>query len=77
MKTFHIDCELNYDVVQQTLFVFNIGAPSSATQQVRAESLNAHPRVAIDEFQAEEEEHADDLADLLKGLPKDIKRYRD
>jgi transglutaminase-like putative cysteine protease len=50
MKTFHIDCELNYDVVEQTLFVFNIGAPSSATQQVRAESLTAHPRVAIDEF---------------------------
>jgi bacterioferritin (cytochrome b1) len=28
----------------------------------------------IEEIQAEEEEHADDLADLLQGLPKDIKR---
>jgi bacterioferritin (cytochrome b1) len=28
----------------------------------------------IEEIQAQEEEHADDLADLLKGLPKTLKR---
>jgi bacterioferritin len=31
-------------------------------------------RKMIEEIQADEEEHADDLADLLRGLPKDIKR---
>ena len=31
-------------------------------------------RKMIEEIQAEEEEHADDLADLLQGIPKDIKR---
>jgi transglutaminase-like putative cysteine protease len=50
MKTFHIDCELEYDVPQQTLFVFNLGVPTTPGQVVRAESVTSEPSVAIDEF---------------------------
>lgn len=50
MKTFHIDCELEYDVTQQTMFVFNLGVPTTAQQVVRAESVSAQPDVFIDEF---------------------------
>ena len=37
-------------------------------------AFDSTTRKMIEEIQAEEEEHADDLADLLEGLPKDIKR---
>ncbi len=37
-------------------------------------AFDSTTRKMIEEIQAEEEEHADDLADLLQGLPKDIKR---
>jgi transglutaminase-like putative cysteine protease len=50
MKTFHIDCELNYDVSQQTLFVFNLAIPSTSQQRVLAESVRTQPTATIDEF---------------------------
>jgi transglutaminase-like putative cysteine protease len=50
VKAFHIDCELSYDVSQQTLFVFNLAVPSGAQQYVRAESVRAQPAAEIDEF---------------------------
>jgi transglutaminase-like putative cysteine protease len=50
MKTFHIDCELEYDVPQQTLFVFNLGVPTTSGQVVRAESVTSQPNVLIHEF---------------------------
>ena len=50
MKSFHIDCEIEYDVTQQTLFVFNLGVPTTAGQVVRAESITAQPNAIIDEF---------------------------
>jgi transglutaminase-like putative cysteine protease len=50
MKTFHIDCELNYDVSQQTLFVFNLAIPSTSQQRVLAESVNTQPTAIVDEF---------------------------
>jgi transglutaminase-like putative cysteine protease len=50
MKTFHIDCELNYDVVQQTLFVFNLGVPSGPEQRVCTETVMVDPAVPVDEF---------------------------
>ena len=48
MKSFHIDCEIEYDVTQQTLFVFNLGVPTNSGQVVRAESITAQPNVVID-----------------------------
>lgn len=50
MKTFHIDCELNYDVSQQTLFVFNLAIPSDANQRICRESLTVEPKSRLDEF---------------------------
>jgi len=50
MKSFHIDCEIEYEVSQQTLFVFNLGVPTTPGQVVRAESVTSEPNVLIDEF---------------------------
>ena len=50
MKSFHIDCEIEYEVMQQTLFVFNLGVPTTSGQVVRAESITAEPNGIIDEF---------------------------
>jgi hypothetical protein len=50
MKSFHIDCEIEYEVSQQTLFVFNLGVPTTPGQVVRAESVTSEPTVLIDEF---------------------------
>jgi transglutaminase-like putative cysteine protease len=52
MKTFHIDCELNYDVAQQTLFVLNIAVPSSDSQNVSAEEITTVPALAVEQLQA-------------------------
>jgi transglutaminase-like putative cysteine protease len=53
MKTFHIDCELDYDVHQQSLFVFNLGVPTTPTQRVIAESVSTTPASPLDEFRDE------------------------
>ena len=37
-------------------------------------AFDSTTRKMIEEIQAQEEEHADDLADLLNGLPKTLKR---
>ena len=50
MKSFHIDCEIEYEVMQQTLFVFNLGVPTTSGQAVRAESITAEPNGIVDEF---------------------------
>ena len=52
MKTFHIDCQLDYDVAQRTLFLFNIPAPTMNTQYVSAESITTHPNLAVDQLQS-------------------------
>ncbi len=52
MKTFHIDCELHYDVTQQTLFLLNIAVPSSDSQNVCAESITTVPELDVDQLQA-------------------------
>lgn len=53
MKRFHIDCELGYDVVQQSLFVFNIAIPSTPVQRVMAETLATTPAAVTEEFRDE------------------------
>ena len=50
MSAFNIDCELDYDVLEQTLFLFNIGAPSDARQRVIAESVTTEPALRWDEI---------------------------
>src|SRR5207247_9990229 len=50
VKSFSIDCELEYDVLQQTLFLFNIAVPSVPGQQVRCETITALPAAPFDEF---------------------------
>jgi transglutaminase-like putative cysteine protease len=49
-KTFHIDCELSYDVAEQTLFVFNLRVPQYAEQRVLREALEVQPALVVDEF---------------------------
>ena len=53
MKTFHVDCELDYDVAQQTLFVFSLAVASTPRQRVVAESVATLPSKTIDEFRDE------------------------
>jgi len=50
VKSFSIDCELEYDVLQQTLFLFNIAVPSVPGQRVRCETITAVPAAPFDEF---------------------------
>jgi transglutaminase-like putative cysteine protease len=50
MKTYHIDSELEYDVQQKTLFIFNLGVPTTSDQIVRAEEIILTPNVRMDEF---------------------------
>jgi transglutaminase-like putative cysteine protease len=47
---FDIDCELEYDVAQQTVFVFNLAVPDDARQRVIAESMTVTPAAQQDDF---------------------------
>jgi len=49
MAAFNVDCELEYDVLDQTLFLFNIGVPSDARQRVLAEAVYLPPNYFWDE----------------------------
>jgi transglutaminase-like putative cysteine protease len=53
MKTFHIDCELEYDVSQQTLFVFNLGVAAIPSQRIIAENVSTSSGATFDEFSDE------------------------
>jgi transglutaminase-like putative cysteine protease len=50
LKSFNIDCELEYDVLQQTLFLFNIAVPPAPGQRVRLETITLKPDGPYDEF---------------------------
>lgn len=52
VKTFHIDCELSYDVPERTLFLLSIAPPSTDAQNVCAESITISPDVSVDQLQA-------------------------
>ena len=49
-RIFHIDCELDYDVTRQSVFVFNLAVPGASGQRVLREALDLYPLHAVDEF---------------------------
>jgi transglutaminase-like putative cysteine protease len=49
-KIFHIDCELTYQVAEQSLFVFNVGVPDCSSQRVLREAIEVQPAMEVDEF---------------------------
>ncbi len=49
-RIFHIDCELDYDVATQTVFVFNIGVHDRPGQRTLAETRTVQPELPVDEF---------------------------
>ena len=50
MSTFQIDCELEYEVAAQTVFVFNIAVPEDDRQRVMAERIELEPALPWDEL---------------------------
>jgi transglutaminase-like putative cysteine protease len=50
VKSFNIDCELEYEVTQQTLFIFNVAVPTNPGQRIRYEAIVPQPGVPIEEF---------------------------
>jgi transglutaminase-like putative cysteine protease len=53
MTTFHIDCEFDYDVLAQSLFVFNFAVPETPAQRVLAERVTISAGGGWDEFRDE------------------------
>ena len=53
MKTYHIDCELDYEVDKQSLFVFNLGVPSTPGQRVMAETVSTTRARLLNELRYE------------------------
>ena len=49
-KLFNIDCELDYEVAQQTVFVFNVAVPDDVNQRVITEAFRVTPDAPLDEF---------------------------
>ena len=62
------------EMIKENLVAERIAVDSYREIATYFAAFDTTTRKMIEEIQAEEEEHADDLADLLKGLPKDIKR---
>lgn len=50
MKTFGIDCELNYDSPGPATYVFNIAARDDERQHVRSENVLLMPQLSHEEF---------------------------
>jgi transglutaminase-like putative cysteine protease len=50
MKTFGIDCELNYESLGPATYVFNIAARDDERQRVRSEKLLLAPELPYEEF---------------------------
>ena len=49
-KNFLIDCELDYDVASQTVFIFHLAIPDDANQRVLEQSTEVFPDAPTDEF---------------------------
>jgi len=62
------------DMIKENLVAERIAVDSYREIGAYFAGFDSTTRKMIEEIQAEEEEHADDLADLLQGLPKNIKR---
>lgn len=50
MTTFHVDCELDYEVRQQSVFVLNLAVASTPNQRVVAERIMTTGTSRVDEF---------------------------
>ena len=50
MNTLHVDCELNYDLWEPTVFIFNLAVPFSYEERVFVENLVVNPDASIDSF---------------------------
>lgn len=50
MNGFEIDCELNYEVLDPTVFVFNIEAARIPGQRLVREHLSTLPAIALDRY---------------------------
>ena len=62
------------DMIRENLVAERIAVDSYREIATYFAAFDSTTRKMIEDIQAEEEEHADDLAELLQGLPKDIKR---
>jgi bacterioferritin len=62
------------EMIKENLVAERIAVDSYREIATYFAAFDSTTRKMIEEIQAEEEEHADDLADLLEGLPKNIKR---
>ena len=62
------------EMIKENLVAERIAVDSYREIATYFAAFDSTTRKMIEEIQAEEEEHADDLADLLQGMAKDIKR---
>jgi bacterioferritin len=62
------------EMIKENLVAERIAVDSYREIATYFAAFDSTTRKMIEEIQAEEEEHADDLADLLEGLPKNIRR---
>jgi transglutaminase-like putative cysteine protease len=67
MTTFHIDCEFDYDVAAQSLFVFNCAVPTTPTQRLIAEQITLSAGSGYDEFRDESGRNRYVRADVPPG----------
>jgi bacterioferritin len=72
----HTEFTATHDLVQmikENLVAERIAIDSYREIAAYFAPFDSTSRKLVEEIQAQEEEHADDLAELLKGLPKDLK----
>lgn len=50
MNGFDIDCELNYDVLEPSVFLFNIEAARGSGQRILREHFSTQPAIILDQY---------------------------